>query len=129
MRDEPLIETRYRVVMPEHRTIADSAVCKVQWPREPGYQRLSSLVCALVDGNLEHVTALSDFDGGSNFNRSDVFVNEDGHSIGLPRNEVATTIYRRATLCGRSGAPMPADPEVLPFIVGPMVLFSRRVWF
>jgi hypothetical protein len=129
MRDEPLILTRYRVLQPEHREIGDSAVCEVKWPREPGYHRIRSLVCALVDGDLEHVAVLSDFDGGRNFNRSDVFVNENGHEAGLPRNELATTIYRRATLCGRSGAPIPADPEDLPFIVGPMVLFDRRVWF
>lgn len=102
---EELIKTRYRVVLPAHGAVADSAVCEVMWPREPGYGLIRSLVEPLVGGNIEHVAVLSDFDGGHNFGRADVFVNEDGHADHLPRNEVATTIYRRATLCGRSGAP------------------------
>lgn len=126
---DQLIKTRYRVLQPDHREIADSAICEIMWPREPGYDRLRALIEPIMDGNLEHVAVLSDFEGGRNFTRSDVFVNEDGHLLRLARNELATTIYRRATLCGRSAAASPNDPEELPFIVGPMVLFDRRVWF
>jgi hypothetical protein len=80
-------------------------------------------------GRLEHVTVLADYDNGLNFNRADMFVGDAGQRKDLPRNDAATVIYRRATLCGRSATPIPNDPEELPFIQGPAVLFSRRVWF
>ena len=51
-----------------------------------------------------------------------------GHriSVVLPaRNEAATAIYRNNVLSQVPGK----EPETLPCIVGPAVLFSRRVWF
>ncbi|WP_316172096.1 MULTISPECIES: hypothetical protein [unclassified Bradyrhizobium] len=124
-----LIKTRYRVVLPDHAELVESAICELLWPQVPGYSRLSQLIPALVEGRLEHVAVLSDFDGGDSFVRSDMFVNEDFRQHGLRRNELATTIYRRATLSGRSGSPVPEDPEELPEIGGPTVLFDRQVWF
>jgi len=59
----------------------------------------------------------------------DMFVDENGLMKQLPRNEVATTEYRRACLAGKTVVPPPSDPELLNFIVGPAVLFERRVWF
>jgi hypothetical protein len=47
-----------------------------------------------------------------------------GHPKGLPRNENATVIYRRNALL-RQGV---KDPETLPWIAGPAVLFERIVW-
>lgn len=126
---EQLIKTRYRVVQPEHKEIADSAICEVMWGIVPAYMKLRSLVDPLVGGWLEHVTVLSDFEGGTKFIRSDVFVHTEGHGLRLPRNEIATAIYRRATLLGRSGSAVPLDAEELPWIAGPMVLFDRQVWF
>ncbi|WP_316176530.1 MULTISPECIES: hypothetical protein [unclassified Bradyrhizobium] len=124
-----LIKTRYRVVLPDHAELVESAICELLWPQVPGYARLSRLVGALVDGRLEHVSVLSDFDGGDSFVRSDMFVNEDFRQLGMRRNGIGTTIYRRATLCGRSASPTPADAEELPEICGPIVLFDRQVWF
>lgn len=47
------------------------------------------------------------------------------HLDGLPRNEAATPIYRNNWLRQH-----PKDePESLPAIYGPAVLFNRRVWF
>ena len=55
----------------------------------------------------------------------DMFVDETGHAKDLPRNEAATAIYRANWLRQHPGT----DPESLPFIAGPAVLFDRRVWF
>jgi hypothetical protein len=54
-----------------------------------------------------------------------MFVDEDGHGRERPRNEAATTIYRANWLRQHPGV----DPETLPWIAGPAVLFDRRVWF
>ncbi|WP_315705007.1 MULTISPECIES: hypothetical protein [unclassified Bradyrhizobium] len=124
-----LIKTRYRAVLPDHTELVESAICELLWPLVPGYTRLSQLIPALVEGRLEHVAVLSDFDGGRQFVRSDMFVNEDFRQLGLRRNEIGTTIYRRATLSGRSASPVPEDLEELPEICGPVVLFDRQVWF
>lgn len=99
-------------------------------PREPGYHKLKEILTPLLDGApLEHVSVLADFNGGLDFKPADMFVvDEMGHVRAggpLPRNEAATLIYRRASLLQRPGT----DPESLPHIVGPAVLFSRRVWF
>lgn len=56
---------------------------------------------------------------------TDMFVDEDGLTKGLPRNEKATEQYRRNWLKQHPGT----DPERLAFIVGPAVVFDRRVWF
>jgi hypothetical protein len=55
----------------------------------------------------------------------DMFVDEDSHGRERPRNEAATTIYRANALRQFPGT----DPESLPWIAGPAVLFDRRVWF
>ena len=87
---------------------------------EPGYQALKAIVEPLIDGApLEHVTVLHDGE------RRDMFVDECGSLNGLPRNEAATAIYRNNWLTQNPKA----DPESLPAIYGPAVLFSRRVWF
>jgi hypothetical protein len=66
----------------------------------------------------EHVAVLHDG------RRADMFVLEDGHGEGLPRNEAATAIYRAAWLRDH-----PADdPETLPWIAGLAVIFDRIVW-
>lgn len=101
-------------------------------PREPGYEKLKAIIEPLLDGGwMERVAVLADFAGGTHFQPTDMFVDENGHLKlpPLPRNEAATIIYRRATMLGRTSAPKPADPEQLPFIVGVAVLFDRRVWF
>lgn len=103
---------------------------EIDLPREPGYDALDKLLRPLLDNNhLERVAVLSDFDGGNNFQPTDMFVDEMGANKGLPRNEAATLIYRRATMLGRTGVRPPADPDDLPAIYGPAILFDRRVWF
>lgn len=99
-------------------------------PGKPGYAGLKDLLKPLLDGaDLERVAVLADFSGGTDYQPTDMFVDEMGTLKRLPRNEAATAIYRRATMMGRSGAPKPKDPEDLPAIYGPAILFDRRVWF
>lgn len=57
--------------------------------------------------------------------RRDMFVEENGHAEGLERNEAATRIYRANAMASGQYP----DPEALPCVVGPAVLFARRVWF
>jgi hypothetical protein len=70
------------------------------------------------DAYPEHVTVLHEG------RRADMFVDEDGHAKALPRNDAATAIYRANALAQDAGL----DPETLPWIAGPAVLFSRIVW-
>lgn len=87
---------------------------------DPGYPALKAIVEPFLDGgDLEHVTVLHDG------KRTDMFVDECGSLKGLPRNEPATSIYRNNWLTQHPKE----DPESLPAIYGPAVLFSRRVWF
>lgn len=86
----------------------------------PGYRDLRVLIKPLLDGaGLEHVAVLHDGE------RRDMFVDEFGAIRRLPRNEAATAIYRNATLTREPGT----DPETIPAIYGPAILFARRVWF
>ena len=53
-----------------------------------------------------------------------MFVDEDGHAKGLPRNEAATAIYRASWMARNPRD----DPESLPWIAGDAAIFGRRVW-
>ena len=115
------METKYTIMNPDGTAWNGT----IDWPREPGYARLRIFLEPTLRGELEQVSVLADFTGGDNFIPSDMFVNERGADVKLPRNEAATTLYRRASMLR-----MPTrDPEDLPFIFGTAVLFSRRVWF
>jgi hypothetical protein len=90
------------------------------------YLALKAIIEPITGKPFEHVTVLADFAGGENFRRSDMFVYELGHVIKppLPRNEEATAIYRRNALLHQGYT----DPEELPWIAGPAVLFQHIVW-
>lgn len=94
----------------------------VDLPEEPSrYSEIRAAIRALLvlgKAYPEHVSVLHES------KRADMFVHEDGHGDGLPRNEAATAIYRAAWLRDH-----PADePETLPWIAGPAVIFDRIVW-
>jgi hypothetical protein len=120
--------TKYLIMRPElpHETreVHD-------WPREPGYDRIASLLEEFFPGGrFEQVSVWADFAGGTHYGALDMFVDGEGLIKNLPRNEAATAIYRRAALMGKSRLPAPpSDPEQMSFIAGPAVLFSRRIWF
>lgn len=92
----------------------------IDLPDEPEWKHLQKVLSPLTGDNCpEHVAVLHEGE------RRDMFVHESGHLIGLPRNEDATKIYRNASLRREPNR----DPETLPFIVGPAILFDRQVWF
>lgn len=89
-------------------------------------QALNRLVEPLVGHDwIEHVNVWADFKGGTNYKYLDMFVNENGKLHGLPINGDATDIYRRNVLYHEPGK---YKPEELDVIVGPAVLFERKVW-
>jgi hypothetical protein len=88
---------------------------------EPGYKAISKLVVPYLDGqNLEHVTVLW------NGKYTDMFVGEFSAVVGWPVNERATEIYLNNIAVH--------DPDLYaqgghPKIYGPVVVFSRRIWY
>lgn len=103
---------------------------RIEVDLSPTYKGLSKVLEPILGGDLEHVAVWADFSGGENYERLDMFVNDVGaiSDPQLPRNEEATTIYRRATMVGMSGLEPPRDPEEMPAIYGPAVLFNTVVW-
>lgn len=98
---------------------------EIDLPREPGFAQLDALLTPLLDGaGLEHVTVLADFSGGTDYMRADLFVDEEGIKKRLPANGAATAIYRRNWMQQHPEQ----DPETLPYIAGPAILFDRIVW-
>lgn len=109
-----LIKTPYTLIPPK----GDQVEGVVEWPAEPTYELIKSIVEPYVGDWMEHVYVF--FDGKP----TDMFVNENGHMRKLPYNIRATTIYRAASLKRFPHL----DPNTLPIIVGPAVLFHRKVW-
>lgn len=134
-----------------------SRTVEVDLPENPSSAQLHAAVDPHLDGGkLEHVYVLADFEVEAcnrariraDYQPLDMFVDDSGAPMllewqdvactkaaltrkgkGLPRNEAATAIYRRATILGRTAIKYDGDPETLPAIYGPAVLFDRRVWF
>jgi len=130
------MKTRMLIIPP----LGQPTITGLDLPPEPDFKAIVRLVTPLLMNNLdpkalafginlERVRVLADFDGGINYQPTDMIVDADFKSKRLPRNEYATTIYRRATMLGRTGRPAPSDPETLADICGTAVLFDRRVWF
>lgn len=88
----------------------------------PGLDAIKAVVTPhLNGGRMEHVTVFH------NGEYVDMFVDDDGKEKNLPRNEKATRIYRNNVLTHEPGKY--PDPEVLPYVYGPAVLFLEKVWF
>lgn len=110
------METPFKVILPDG-TIQDHSA---KLDPQPAYEALRDLISPHLDGGrLEHVTVLHEGE------RADMFVDEDFLEKRLPFNAEATAIYRANAL---SWSP-DVLAENLPAILGPAVLFSRRVWF
>jgi hypothetical protein len=109
--------TEYTII----RANGDEEVRSAELPEVPDYFQVKAVVQPLIGehNDFEHVAVLHDAKA------ADMFVDENGHMKGLPRNERATAIYRHNWLKQHPGT----NPETLPWIVGTAVLFSRRVWF
>lgn len=107
---------------------------ELELANKPTYDALKAIIDPFISGTrdppywFERVAVLDNF-GDGKMRPLDMFVDENGLVKHLPRNEKATTIYRRANLCGMTAVAPVANPEMLNFIVGPAVLFNRPVWF
>lgn len=88
-------------------------------PRPTLHQLNKVLVPCFPLAYTEHVNVLH------NGKHTDMFVDEDGHTKRLPRNEKATAIYRNNWLTKHPNTNL----EILPYIVGVAVVFSDRVWY
>ena len=92
----------------------------VHLPAKPTLAQLHRVLAPTFAPALtEHVHVLHDG------KPADLFVDEWGVNKGLRRNAEATVIYRAAWM----SAHPEANPETLPWIAGPAVLFHRKVWF
>jgi len=113
--------TTYTVISPDGtQTHGD-----VDFPENPGFHLLRALISPLIGNEpIEHVAVLH---LGL---RCDMFVSELGHlttdtrRAPMPLNPSATAIYRNAAMTHEPAL----DPNTLPTIVGPAVLFDRIVW-
>ena len=99
------------ITMTVYHTDGREEVMETNLPRRPSVNQLNAYT--------EHVNVLV----GSRY--TDMFVDEDGFTKNLPRNEKATAIYRNNWLTQHPNT----DPEMMAFIVGPAVVFSDRVWY
>jgi hypothetical protein len=115
------MRTEYTIFRPGHES---GERHEIDWPEEPDYREIVALISPILGGAyLEHVTVL--YEGLWH----DMFVDESSATklkpgYPLPRNDRATEIYRANWLSQYPGA----DPESLPAIHGPAVLFHRIVW-
>lgn len=116
---QQLIKTEYRVL----HTDGTQSVGTVDWPEQPGYKLIEAVVTPLIGPKGTWIERVCVWHDGRYL---DLFVDEDGHARGLPRNEQATRIYRANTIERLSPG---VHPEALPWIVGAAVLFWRPVWF
>lgn len=95
-------------------------IVRLDLPEDPGYEKLDKILRPLLNGaDLERVNVFHD---GA---YTDMFVDDVGKLKKLPRNDAATNIYRNNWMTHNPGT----DPEDLPAIYGPAILFDRKVWF
>jgi hypothetical protein len=116
-RDDEKIATTYRV-FPETGPFADHEILLA---KKPVYEDLRRLIEPhLCGARLMHVRVLCPVLG----EWTDMFVDDMGALKRLPRNDAATAIYRNGFLSKKPND----DPEKLPYIAGPAVVFLRPVW-
>lgn len=95
-------------------------VVETDLPPRPNLHQLKEVMAPYFpNAYTEHVNVLV----GSCY--TDMFVDEDGLTKNLPRNEKATAIYRNNWLTQHPNT----NPESMACIVGPAVVFSDRVWY
>ena len=113
----PKIPTIYRVIDVGGLIEEHNAMLELQ----PSLADLRAIVEPFLDGGrMERVRVLCPLALGY----TDMFVDEMGLCKGLPRNEVATEVYRNNHMIAFPDS----DPEDLPYIAGVAVLFARPVW-
>jgi hypothetical protein len=111
------IPTKYRVFT-EAGTFVDH---EIPMEKNPLYDELRRLIEPHLGGaRLMHVRVLCPLLRSW----TDMFIDEMGALKRLPRNDAATKIYRNGLLSENPDN----DPEKLPYIAGPAVVFLRPVW-
>lgn len=106
-----------RILLPE--LVGERTQEVIDMPAQPNLDQLRRLVESFLDGQkLEHVAVLW------KDRRCSMFVG-DLSAYTRVRNVEATAIYRNNWLTQHPGT----DPEELPAVSGPAVLFDRNVWF
>ncbi len=125
MTTEPkLIPTRMRLIRADGTAAEETR----ELPEQPTYEQLRRYVQPLLDGAwMERVRVFTDYNGGTQYAYTDMFVDEGfGIRTDYLLNEKATAIYRFNTI---HHSDKPVDAETLSAILGPAVLFDRQVWF
>ena len=108
------------ITMTVYHTDGREEVVETDLPPRPNLHQLKEVMAPYFpNAYTEHVNVLV----GSRY--TDMFVDEDGLTKRLPRNEKATAIYRNNWLTQHPNT----DPEMMACIVGPAVVFSDRVWY
>jgi hypothetical protein len=117
------VKTRIRIMRPGQ----NDEIQEHDLPRNPGCEKLLAIIEPILGQHhyLERVSVLADFAGGEKREPLDMFADENGHYLQLPFNQAATKIYRHAYLSRNPDT----DPDTMPYVVGPAILFDRRVWF
>lgn len=113
---EELIRTGVTLIPPQ------GAPTRLEYamPADPGYRQLKEIMTPLLNGGyLERVRVLV---GGA---YTDMFVDEDSQGKDMLVNARATEIYRANWMTQHPDC----DPDELPDIKGPAILFDRPVWF
>jgi hypothetical protein len=111
------IPTKYRVFA-EGGTFVDH---EIPMEKNPVYDELRHLIEPHLGGaRLMHVRVLCPLLR----DWTDMFIDEMGALKRLPRNDAATKIYRNSFLSKNPDN----DPETLPYIAGPAVVFLSPVW-
>ena len=119
------MKTSFKILYPDGRVIPG----EVDWPKEPGYERIAALVEPLLGQgrHLEHVSILRPDHRRDEklrpYSARDMFVDELGALDGLPLNPTATKLYQALTVYRTGSA---GDCQG---IFGLAVVFDKRVWF
>jgi hypothetical protein len=114
------MQTGYQVLFPEAKVLFGA----VDWPFRPEDREVETMVRPYLGGHPSDRVQVV-YDG----TERDLFVvvalnSRIGQPSALAFNSGATSIYRNSWLRQHPGT----DPETLPAILGPAVLFERPVW-
>ncbi len=122
--------TKYVVMYPNHPA---NRPAEENLPEDEA--QLIALIRSLLGGaNPEHIPVVTDYNFGNQYQNLDLFVDADRDHKKLAYNEAATKHYRCESIeaakaeSARTHTKNVLDPESLPWIAGPAVLFNRKVW-
>jgi hypothetical protein len=117
---EKLMKTIMTVILPDGTTTDE----ELNLPREVPLDTFYKLAepHGIPRGYVEHVTVFH------NKKYTDMFVHEEGRLKGLPYNPKATEIYHANAIAHQGQTKQKLIAQGF-FIVGPALLFDRKVWY